>query len=113
MEGATPELATEAGATETETRKRLSKTGDTPYCFDALTIHMEDGLFIPVSHWNELRRDAIAQYMELVLASYRRELVDNGANTSSIYQELVVGGQVRGQMLPLTMVSVQLVPQWP
>ena len=55
-----------------ELRKRLSKTGDTPFCVQHLEIDLEDGLFVPVGQINELRRNALEQLQEAVLCSWRR-----------------------------------------
>lgn len=50
--------------TKDEIRKRLQKLGDTVYCFEQLTIKIDDGLFIPVKELNHLRREAIEQLNE-------------------------------------------------
>ena len=56
--GESPAPALNAALTEDAVRARLSKTGDTPFLMQALSVALEDGLFLPVSSQNELRRKA-------------------------------------------------------
>ncbi len=60
--------------TEEEIRKRLFKTGDTPFVFESLKITLEDGVFLPVKQLNELRRDALAELQTKITEKYRRTL---------------------------------------
>ena len=46
-------------------RAQLSKTGGTAYRFDELNIHIENGISLPVSALNVLRREALGQLDEL------------------------------------------------
>ena len=70
--GEIPGTAQNRPLAEEELRKRLSKTGDTPFCVQHLEIDLEDGLFVPVGQINELRRNALEQLQEAVLCSWRR-----------------------------------------
>lgn len=56
--GDTPVPALNAALTEEGVRSRLSKTGDTPFVMKHLAVSMADGLFLPVSAQNDLRRKA-------------------------------------------------------
>ena len=56
--GDTPVPALKAALTEEAVSARLSKTGDTPFALESLSLTLEDGLFMPVSAQNDLRRKA-------------------------------------------------------
>ena len=45
--------------------KNLSKTGSTPFFVEELSFENPDGMFVPVSALNELRRDALQKLTEL------------------------------------------------
>lgn len=70
--GEIPGTAQNRPLSEDELRKRLSKTGDTPFCVQHLEIDLEDGLFVPVGQINELRRNALEQLQQAMLCSWRR-----------------------------------------
>lgn len=55
-----------------EVSARMEKTKDTPFVMDSITITMDDNVFLPVKALNTLRREAIGQLQEQMLASYRR-----------------------------------------
>jgi putative protease len=57
--GATPETARTAPISEETLKKCLSKLGDTPYFLERLEIELDDGLMLPISSLNALRRSAI------------------------------------------------------
>ena len=73
--GEIPGTAQNRPLSKDELRKRLSKTGDTPFYVQHLEIDLEDGLFVPVGQINELRRNALEQLQEAVLSSWRRNEV--------------------------------------
>lgn len=63
VEGQPVQAAAHRAATEEEARRQLSKLGDTPFALetpDGLTLELADGLFLPVSALNALRREGIA-----------------------------------------------------
>lgn len=62
--------------TEDEIRKRLQKTGGTPFAVSEVQIFMPDAVFMPVGQLNELRREALACMEEALLARYERERED-------------------------------------
>ncbi|MBR3396888.1 MAG: U32 family peptidase [Lachnospiraceae bacterium] len=53
--------------------KQLSRTGGTPYRFEFEKTAVDDGLFMPVSAQNELRRAALAAFKNQKLSHFRRE----------------------------------------
>lgn len=52
--------------------KQLSKTGDSFIQFDKIDVVMEDNIFVPVAHLNELRRAGLKQFEEVFLNEYKR-----------------------------------------
>lgn len=73
VSGPIPEPAKNAAATVESVRDRLMKTGGTAYAFSDLSIFLSDGLFIPVSVLNDLRREALEQYTKECLKEFHRE----------------------------------------
>ena len=60
---------------------QICKTNNTPFQFKNIEIDLDDGLYIQgISNINELRRQALAQYEEKLIKSFRRN-----SNISSVY----------------------------
>ena len=68
--GAIPEEARTAPISEEILRRNLSKLGDTVYYLKGLTVELDDGLMLPISSINALRRAVIS---ELAPKSERKE----------------------------------------
>ena len=64
--GAIPETAQTRAVTEEELQKNLTKLGATPFLAEDVTITLDDGLMLPLSAVNALRRDA-AEALETAL----------------------------------------------
>ncbi len=60
VQGAVPEAAINRPADEARCRAQLEKTGDTPYYADQIDCTIGEGLAVPASAINALRRDALA-----------------------------------------------------
>ena len=60
--GETPQNAINAPLTREVAERNLSKLGGTPYAPEALDLNLADGLMVPISHLNDLRRRAIAAW---------------------------------------------------
>lgn len=58
--------------TEETLRAKITKTGNTPFVFENLTIDLEDGLFLSMGAVNELRRQALDALEAERLQKYRR-----------------------------------------
>lgn len=54
-----PQAAVSRPLTEERLREQVGKTGSTPFLFSELTIDMDDGLVIPISEINDVRRRAL------------------------------------------------------
>ena len=61
-EGDIPQAALTAPLSAEHIERNLSKLGGTPYAIGSLTVEMDDGLMLPVSRLNDLRRRAIAAW---------------------------------------------------
>ena len=55
-----------------EVFKQINKTGNSGFYFEELTIHMDDGIFMSVKQLNALRRNALEELQNTILASVRR-----------------------------------------
>lgn len=52
---------------------QISKTNNTPFEFKNISINLDDGLYIPsISSLNELRRNALAEYENKLIDSFKR-----------------------------------------
>jgi len=75
VEGAVPEAARNRALTGAEVEERLRKTGGTAYRADTVVTLVDDGLSLPASAINDLRRRALAALTEARTAvPLRREL---------------------------------------
>ncbi len=70
--GAEPERAVGRPMAESDLRRQLEKTGATAYRWKRLEIEADDGIFIPVSRLNELRRSALDALETEVQHAYQR-----------------------------------------
>ncbi|MBR6976801.1 MAG: U32 family peptidase [Lachnospiraceae bacterium] len=62
--------------------ERLSKTGGSGFQIAKMDGSFEEGLFLPVSELNALRRHAIQNLKDNILRNYRRTLPDTGRDRS-------------------------------
>ena len=70
--GDIPQAALTAPLSAEHLERNLSKLGGTPYSVGSFTVEMDDGLMLPVSRLNDLRRRAIAEW-ESYLAPQKAE----------------------------------------
>ena len=61
VEGPVPEAARNVPLTREKVEGQLSRTGGTPYRCEKATVHVEDGLSLPLSALNELRRQVLEE----------------------------------------------------
>lgn len=89
-EGDIPVKAEKQPVTEEKIREKLLKTGDTPFLFRSMDMEVEEGLFVPVSLINELRRRALKKLKQALLSPYKRQ----GAK---VYEPVDVSGIKSGR----------------
>lgn len=87
-EGEIVQCAKKQPLTKEKLEEQLKKTGDTPFFFTDLEIYCEDGIFLPVSKLNALRRDALTQLSKTIIeASKRKPLQLKGLDKIKEQQE--------------------------
>ncbi len=74
VEGDVPESAVQSAADAEQVLAKLRRTGGSGYTWSQLSADVADGLFIPVSKLNELRREALSAYEETVVREWRRSV---------------------------------------
>ena len=82
-----PESAINSPISKDRLIAQITKTNNTPFQFDNIEIDLDDGLFIKgISCINELRRNALSQYEEKLVSSFRRNVdtINFKYNSSSI-----------------------------
>ena len=73
-----PETAENQPVSKEKIIAQLSKTGNTPFCFENINIDLENNLFIPkISSLNELRRNAFAELENKVKEIYTFNINDS------------------------------------
>lgn len=83
-----PEVAINSPINKEKLEKQLNKTNDTPFYFKNIKINLDNNLFLPhISTINELRRNAINKYSELVINKYKKNIK---TNTNFTYNNNVV-----------------------
>ena len=60
-----------------DVKERMKKTGDSPFYFENLEIHMDQDVFVPNGVLNQLRRDALNKLEEEMLSVFLRAEVSN------------------------------------
>lgn len=78
VEGEVVQAAENHPLSEENIRKRLMKTGTTPFSFETLDIHLEQGCYITIQGLNQLRRDALSQLEDAILNPFRRTFPESG-----------------------------------
>lgn len=60
--------------TEDRVRRQIQKTGNSPFFFEKLQIHLRGEVFVPLQLLNELRREALEKLQEALLEKFRRKM---------------------------------------
>ncbi len=89
LKGEVVENASKTPTTKEVVLEKLNKTGGTPYNFNFVDVVVEDDIFVNIKGLNELRRDALEQFLDLEENSYvNNEKVasytDNKSNKSRV-----------------------------
>ncbi|MBP5295419.1 MAG: DUF3656 domain-containing protein, partial [Lachnospiraceae bacterium] len=77
-----PAPAMKSPVTREQLLERLSKTGGTGFQIGHMDGAFEEGLFLPVSELNALRRNAVQDLKDNILRHYRRSLPGSGRDGS-------------------------------
>ena len=73
VQGGICEPAVSQPAERERIEKQLRKTGNTPFVFTELDVKLQGNLFVPMQVLNELRRNALEELEQKILADFRRE----------------------------------------
>ena len=68
------EAAQNKPLSEQRIREQLCKMGSTPFFVESLKINTDDGLVLPISELNNIRRLAAQELEELIVRSYKRQV---------------------------------------
>lgn len=70
--------------------KQLNKTGDSFIQFDKIDVVMEEDVFVPVAHLNELRRAGLKQFEKVILNHYKRTGISYGQKKKDMNKQVCV-----------------------
>lgn len=69
---------------------QISKTNNTPYAFENITVYLDDGLYLPsISALNELRRNALNKLEETVLNKKHQSVTNTKITFPNVLKENV------------------------
>ncbi len=72
VKGEVPQVSQNRPLSALAVKKQIEKTGNTPFVFEHLEIHLEDGLFLPLQCLNELRRRALDELERKLTGVWKR-----------------------------------------
>lgn len=90
VEGPVPEAAVNVPLTREKVEGQLSRTGGTPFTCEKLTVRVEEGLSLPLSALNALRRQVLDQ-----LGQARAALPERGAGSTTPASGMRIPGRLR------------------
>ncbi len=67
------EASTKGAVVLADIKKNLSKTGNTPFVVDEVTVDFSNNWFLPSSKVNELRREVLENLIDIRIKEYHRE----------------------------------------
>ncbi len=70
--GDAPEAAKQLPTDAGQILSKMRRTGGSGYTWEELTVDVADGIFLPVSKINELRREALEAYEQAVIRTFHR-----------------------------------------
>ncbi|MDD6207675.1 MAG: U32 family peptidase [Clostridiales bacterium] len=73
VEGAVAQKAQKQPLSEEKIKKNLSKLGESLLALNEVDVICKDAVFLPTSQINELRREGLCKYEEMVLTPYHRK----------------------------------------
>lgn len=86
-----PQAAVSKPLTEERLKEQIGKTGSTPFLFSELAVDMDDGLIVPVSEINEVRRKVLDMLYN-VRANRHENRSSNGGGTDVTAGSNVISG---------------------
>lgn len=111
--GDIPEPAQNQPITEERLSKQLRKTGNTPFCFERLSIQLSGELFYPVQSLNELRRKALGELEKKLVSRWHREQPELSDRQGDYSEESVQNRPAAGRTEPVYTAFYALVETLP
>lgn len=68
------EKAERVSITKDKVAAQMEKTGDTPYIFQSIEVHMDDSIYVPMSALNEIRRESLSAMDEVRAVRHNRQI---------------------------------------
>ena len=90
-EGATPEPAGNVPLSAERAETQLAKTGGTSFYAESIEVNIDDGLTLPISSLNAMRRDALAKLEKAITAVPERRYIEPVYKTSSAVHRAETG----------------------
>ncbi len=114
--GDTPAVALKKASTDEEIKKNLSKTGGTSFVVESMDVQLDEGLNIPLSGINSLRREAILELTKhLSAAPIRRKQgydfwisSENRSNTPEYVFSFLKREQISQEILEMNPAAVYI-----
>ena len=72
--GAAVEKAKKQPTGKADLLEKLQKTGSSEICFETISIEMDHDIFVPMSAFNQLRREAMEQYRAALVKRFERDV---------------------------------------
>ena len=85
--GVVPEIAQNQSLNEGKIRAQFCKTGNTPFEVTSIDLKLDDGLFLPVSKLNEIRRNAFDEYEKYLIGQMSRKVDITGLPSITPYHK--------------------------
>ena len=74
VKGASVEKAKKQPTGKADLLEKLQKTGSSEICFETIRIEMDQDIFVPMSAFNQLRREAMEQYRAALVKRFERDV---------------------------------------
>ena len=74
VKGAAVEKAKKQPTGKADLLEKLQKTGSSEICFETIRIEMDQDIFVPMSAFNQLRREAMEQYRAALVKRFERDV---------------------------------------
>lgn len=71
-EGAVPEKSIAHALTSEQVRRQMNRLGGSPFEWEQLDVYVDEGVFLPVSVLNEMRREAFSKLTRALTEPYHR-----------------------------------------
>ena len=74
VKGAAVEKAKKQPTGKADLLEKIQKTGSSEICFETIRIEMDQDIFVPMSAFNQLRREAMEQYRAALVKRFERDV---------------------------------------